>query len=101
MRPDYAIVAVPPPKDDTIPGAQPEAIEVPPVPRETPDGMRALAREANRLAFRESRAVCHGCAHESHVARQYRCRWCGLYFCAACSMAHFSPGANHKKTDSP
>lgn len=104
MRPVYTFIDIsdiPPPVDSSIPEALPESMEPPPVTRETPDGMRAAAREVNRLAFHESRAICHGCAHESHVARQYRCRWCGVYFCAACSMAHFSPTAVHVGPSQP
>lgn len=65
-------------------------------PREVKPEKRAAARAAFRLAATESRAVCATCGYAHHVARFYRCRWCGVYFCNACSYDHFAPDATHE-----
>jgi hypothetical protein len=54
---------------------------------------RQDAREAFRLAAREHLAICPICGFKEDVARFYRCRWCGLYFCVRCSVEHFQPEA--------
>lgn len=74
------------------PGRPPE--EVPEPPSTTPANKVIAAREASRLAYRESKATCATCRDSGHVARFYRCRWCGLYYCTVHAHAHFQPSAS-------
>lgn len=52
---------------------------------------REAMRQAFRLAVTTSRAICPDCGFKGHVARFFRCRWCGLYYCSVCSHQHFGP----------